>query len=372
MRNVLFVGFLLPNGTNVYEKNLITELKKQTDNLEIISINKGYKKLEDTFQGIPLHAVKAYKRPVIDEITRFFYMIKLLAAWRKKKINADARIIMLNASIEINLAVLIVSKRYKIKVSSLLIDTALGNFKPDTLWNRYLYSCYSLGERLYKYLDGSIALNPRAFSHLGLLKKPTHLTKIGYSDCTDHLIPKSVHEKRIIVYTGSLMYYDGTEELLNAAAQLAGENIELHLYGSGPLREMAESFAKQHENIKYMGYLPNSRIQEVLSEADFLINPRISYFYTDIFGFPSKMIEYLLSGTPVITTNFSSMPKAYQDFVYLIKDESITGIKNAILTAINDEPGVRENKALSAYQYIKENNHYKCIVEEMLDFVFSI
>lgn len=373
MKKLLFIGHFLPNGRNVYETNLIEELNKQTDDLEIITINKGYTELETTFLNIPIHAVKAVKKPVIDELIRFFYMMKLLRQWNKKRSKQDhLRIILLNSSVEINLAVLLASKLYKIKVSSLLIDTALGNFKPDTLWNKYMYFCYAYGERLYKYLDGSMALNTRVFQYLKLCSKPTHLTKIGYSGVYNYPDQKKQNKKKRIVYTGSLMYYDGIEELLTAVSQMDSSNIELLIFGEGPLKKSVELFASQYSQIKYMGYLKNEKIEQVLKEADFLINPRISYFYTDVFGFPSKMIEYLLSGTPVITTFFAAMPEVYRDFVYLIEEETAAGIRDAINKAIHDSSELQAKKAQSAYQYIKNNNNYARIVKEMLDFIFSL
>ena len=376
MKYLLFIGYILADGKAVYEKNLVTELKQQTDHLEIISINKGYSKLEDSFQVIPIHTVKALKKPLVDEIFRFFYMVKLLAAWyrkvRRSHEEPDARIILLNASIEITLAVVVISKLYRIKTSSLLIDTALGNFRPDTIWNKYLYFCYAHGEQLYQYLDGCMALNPRVFNYLGLSQKPTHLTKVGYTDCADYLPRVREPGRKTVIYTGSLMYYDGTEELLDAAVQLAEHGIDLHIYGSGPLLETVKQFSAQYDNIKYMGYLPNSKIQGVLAGADFLINPRIPYFYTDIFGFPSKIIEYLLSGTPVITTAFSAMPNAYREFVYLISEPSSTGIQDAILAAVYDDPARQEHKARVAYHYIKAHYQYRDIVRDMLGFVFSL
>ena len=72
MRCILFVGHFLPNGRNVYEANLIDHLKKNVDVLEIISVSKGYTELESTYLNIPIHAVKSVKKPIFDEIIRFF------------------------------------------------------------------------------------------------------------------------------------------------------------------------------------------------------------------------------------------------------------------------------------------------------------
>ncbi len=370
MKNILFIGHILPNCNNVYETNLISELKRQVDKLEIISINKGYRDLECSFLEIPLHVVKAKKKPLIDEILRFFYILKLLNKWDGKNNNVESRIILMNASIEITLAVLFFSKFYNIKTYCLIIDTALGNFKPDTLWNKFNYCCFFLSEKLYKFFDGSIAVNANVFDYLNLNKKPHLLSRIGYSSVPLKTLSNKTNDNIEIIYTGSLINYDGIHELLDAISTFECYKVCLTIYGNGPLRGMVESYASKCKNIKYGGILPFNKISDVLKKADYLINPRISYSFTDIFGFPSKMVEYLLSGTPVITTSYAAMPKEYKNFTFIIEDESSEGIKNAILRAITCEEETKLNMVKKAYQYIVEHNHYVDIVNEILAFIY--
>ena len=145
---------------------------------------------------------------------------------------------------------------------------------------------------------------------------------------------------------------------------------ELRIYGRGPDEVLLQQY-QQYPNIKFMGYLPNEKMREVMASADLLINPRIDNFATDTFGFPSKMVEYLLSGTPVLTTKFAAMPEEYCEFVYFIEEQTGEGIANAIQSVFQDTAQSRENKCRNAFLYVFQNNSYDEIAKEMLLFVHN-
>ena len=44
----------------------------------------------------------------------------------------------------------------------------------------------------------------------------------------------------------------------------------------------------------------------------------------------------MASGTPVLTTRLPGMPKEYEEFVYLINDETIDGIGEALVSVLSD------------------------------------
>ena len=46
-------------------------------------------------------------------------------------------------------------------------------------------------------------------------------------------------------------------------------------------------------------------------------------------------MEYMVSGTPVLTTKLPGMPKEYYDYIYLIEDESENGMMDSIITVLN-------------------------------------
>ena len=46
-------------------------------------------------------------------------------------------------------------------------------------------------------------------------------------------------------------------------------------------------------------------------------------------------MEYMVSGTPILTTKLPGMPKEYYDYIYLIEEESENGMRNSITKVLN-------------------------------------
>ena len=66
-----------------------------------------------------------------------------------------------------------------------------------------------------------------------------------------------------------------------------------------------------------------------------LINPRPTNEEYTKYSFPSKNMEYMVSGTPILTTKLPGMPKEYYKHVYLIEEENVDGLKNILIDILN-------------------------------------
>lgn len=371
-KHCLFVGHILYGRNNIYEEFLIEDLRKGMASIELVSVNKAKIVPEDR-RNRNVHILRAYRKPILDEVIRFFAFFHAGARWAMRHKKNDCIMILLSAPVEVNLAAVWLRRIFHIKTVNLIIDTALGNIHTRSLWDRYNRICYTRSEKLTRKMTASMALNKRVFSYLKLENRPCLLTKIGHDRTTPaYSYVPARDKKRIIAYTGTLIYYDGTKELLEAMTYLDPAEYELHIYGKGPEESLVCDYQERYPHIKLMGYLPNAEMKRVMAEADLLINPRIDNEKTDIFGFPSKMVEYLLSGTPVLTTRFAAMPEAYRDFVYEIHQQTGKGIAEAIKSVFSDTEHNREEKCRKAYNYIFENNSYQRISEEMIAFFEKI
>ena len=68
----------------------------------------------------------------------------------------------------------------------------------------------------------------------------------------------------------------------------------------------------------------------------------------------------MASGTPLLTTKLPGMPEEYYDFVYLIKDETPTGISDALREVFAASKDERERKAKKARDFVlKEKSNIK-------------
>lgn len=127
-----------------------------------------------------------------------------------------------------------------------------------------------------------------------------------------------------IMYAGGLYERYGIKYLIDGFLKLNDKNMKLYLFGNGDL----ETYIKRIDspNIKYFGTKKNEEILAYEKQAVLLVNPRFSNEEYTKYSFPSKNIEYMSSGTPVLTTKLPGIPKEYNEYVYFIEEENTDGI----------------------------------------------
>lgn len=145
-----------------------------------------------------------------------------------------------------------------------------------------------------------------------------------------HNMPKKKPKKSIAMYAGSVSKANGVDILAEAFIRAGINNTELHIFGSGPDLDELKLLEKKSDKVKFFGSVPNHIVVEKEIEADILINPRPTNREFVKYSFPSKNMEYMASGTPVLTTRIPSMPEEYNEYVYFIDDESVEGLSETI------------------------------------------
>ena len=135
------------------------------------------------------------------------------------------------------------------------------------------------------------------------------------------------NEKRIILYAGGIAKKNGLDKLVKAFHISEIRNSELHVYGTGPYVEELKNISKSDCRIKYMGVLHSDEIVIKEKEATLLVNPRPTNEEFTKYSFPSKTLEYMSSGTPVLTTKLAGIPDEYNEYLYYFQDESVEGMK---------------------------------------------
>ncbi len=132
--------------------------------------------------------------------------------------------------------------------------------------------------------------------------------------------------ERIVMYAGGIYEKYGIKKLIDAFHKLDGDDLRLHIYGSGEMELDMPIYMQMDGRIDYKGLVLNREIiaREII--ATLLVNPRSSKEIFASYSFPSKNMEYMASGTPIMTTKLPAMPKEYYPFVYMINDESVEGL----------------------------------------------
>ena len=177
------------------------------------------------------------------------------------------------------------------------------------------------------------------------------------------------YKKKVCLYAGALQKKYGVEKLVKAFLAADDSNAELHLYGDG---DYVDELKKQEYNsVKYLGVAPNDEIIAEELKATILLNPRPSDAEFTKYSFPSKNMEYMASGTPLLTTKLPGMPKEYLEYVYLFDDESTEGMSRTLREVLLKPRKELHQKGRAAKKFILENKTEIIQARKILDFVLS-
>lgn len=187
----------------------------------------------------------------------------------------------------------------------------------------------------------------------------------------DSVEPRRPHKSgpRIAVYSGSLWRESaGLERLIEGFRLAAIENCELHFYGTG---ELEGDILRAHEEcsaIRYMGSLDNESMARRLRECDLLINPRPSDADFCKYSFPSKTMDYMASGVPVLMTRLPGVPSEYLERVFLIEDESPSGMAAALSEVLSKSESELFEFGEEARRFVLTEKSYSAQCRRLAEF----
>jgi glycosyltransferase involved in cell wall biosynthesis len=175
--------------------------------------------------------------------------------------------------------------------------------------------------------------------------------------------------KKIIIYAGSILKQYGIQNLTEGFIQANLPDAELWVYGDGDYREELVDISKKHPSVVYKGVCSNQEVVASECKAALLVNPRpVAPEYTK-YSFPSKNMEYMVSGTPVLTTKLPGMPEAYHPYVYLLEDESPQGVTEKLQEVFRLSMAERNAKAAKAQEYVLRCKTNVAQAEKIIDFL---
>lgn len=183
----------------------------------------------------------------------------------------------------------------------------------------------------------------------------------GHADITMAEKIPSMEKKtspRICFYAGGVSKQYGLGNLVEGFRNADIPNAQLHIYGPGDYVKELQKIAEKDSRVFYGGMLLNQEIVEKEQEATLLVNPRPTNEEYVKYSFPSKTMEYMASGTPVLTTVLPGMPKEYYPYLFLLEDETAEGIAQALteLLTKSDEELFEKGRRARAFVLDQRNN----------------
>jgi glycosyltransferase involved in cell wall biosynthesis len=150
----------------------------------------------------------------------------------------------------------------------------------------------------------SVDLPPLDLSHFKEASsfRSEYRKKLGFSE-----------RDQVITYMGSFFYFSGLPEVLGEFAKTKNENFKLLLIGGGEQAQELRNLAKDlgiTERVKFTGFVGFAELPKYLGAADVAINSMHRTLVSNA-AFPNKVLQYMASGLPVVSTDLDGLRKTF-------------------------------------------------------------
>ena len=143
-------------------------------------------------------------------------------------------------------------------------------------------------------------------------------------------------DQRFVLYVGGIKPHKNLVRLIEAFAELRKGDEELKLLIIGdeisklPALRRAVHSHKLHKYVRFLGFLPDDTLAALYRLAAVFVFPSLY----EGFGLPP--LEAMASGTPVVTSNVSSLPEVAGDAAVLVDPYDVDSIVNGVRRVLTD------------------------------------
>ncbi|MBE6916159.1 MAG: glycosyltransferase [Ruminococcaceae bacterium] len=179
-------------------------------------------------------------------------------------------------------------------------------------------------------------------------------------------------EEKIVLYTGTLHRKFGVLHLLEAFRNVSDPNARLIICGVGDSEAEIRAASKDDPRIEFLGQLRRDEVLELQKRAAVLVNPRLNNEEFTKYSFPSKTMEYLASGVPVIAYKLDGIPDEYDAYLTYPKDDSVEALTNALESLCSMDSETRRRNGASGKRYVLEEKNALAQTKRILDFLQAL
>lgn len=251
---------------------------------------------------------------------------------------------------------------------SIAVVTDLPQFMPIAHNQRML----KMNEKLLSMASGYVFLTRQMNDAVNPKNKP-YIVVEGFVDKNMVGVEHKTFDdgKKKIIYAGSLHKKYGIADLCHAFMDCGVVNAELHIYGDGDYAPELCDLVKKNSKIIYHGNCLNAEVVKAELDATLLVNPRPAEGEYTKYSFPSKTLEYMVSGTPVLTAHLAGIPLEYNDYVYFFENDQSSlmfSLKNILSLPQNE----LAKKGDSAREFVLNHKNNVIQAKKVLDLIRNV
>ena len=231
-----------------------------------------------------------------------------------------------------------------------------------------------LNTRVLAKFDGYVLLTEAMNARVNPKEKP-FLVAEGQADVSmaakeNRLTDK--HSQKVCLYAGMLHEEYGVLTLARAFRLVEDPEARLVFYGQGNAEQTLRDIAQTDSRVELCGVAANDAVVQEELKATLLINPRPTGEAFTAYSFPSKNLEYMASGTPVLTTRLSGMPREYDAYAYLFLDESVEGMAKTLTQLLAEPREALHTRGQTAKAFVLEQKSNTAQAKRLVAFLQSL
>lgn len=178
-------------------------------------------------------------------------------------------------------------------------------------------------------------------------------------------------KKKAVLYAGSLNLVYGILDLVSAFEKIEDPDWELWICGKGGAEAEICRRAESDSRIRYMGYRTKQEVYALQKQASLLVNPRKNEREYTKYSFPSKTMEYMISGTPVLMYALDGVPQTYHKYGYFIGTQGLESVEAGLRYAMGCSEEDRTRLGEAAREFVLREKNGKVQTGKLLDLLES-
>jgi glycosyltransferase involved in cell wall biosynthesis len=170
----------------------------------------------------------------------------------------------------------------------------------------------------------------------------------------------AVNNHKIVFYAGTLNYKYGIQNLLSAFHEIEDPCYCLWICGTGEAANDVMKLCESDKRVTFYGHVNKAKVYELQSKATILVNPRTNEGEFTKYSFPSKTMEYMASGKPVVMYKLDGIPDEYDEYLYYVEDNSVEALKDKIAEVCAKPPEELRKFGIQAREWVlREKNSFR-------------
>ena len=358
---------------------------KIINSLYIGSFPKRYKKLvinthnfHHTSQNCHDINVGFLNLPIIKNFSRYYSLKPYLKKWASNK-SGETKVVIAYAMTFTFTHILRYIKKINSNIITCLIVPDLPQYMNLTYNKRVIYTLIKNIEiKLIKsdtsYIDSYVLLTEYMRDALNI-NVPFVVIEGISTNLFDNVnrVPENNRIKTIL-YSGGLNERYGIIKLIQAFEKLQDESYQLIICGSGDAEGYIKKAAIRDKRIIFKGLLKREEVLALQKSATVLVNPRPNNEEYTKYSFPSKNLEYLSSGTPLISYRLDGIPKEYNEYIYFISEdtEESDGLFLTMKEVLEKSNEELKEKGLRSKEFVLKEKNCASQAKKLLNMIVTI